>query len=63
MDGPDGPSGVRLHYEMLIVARNQNRKLSELDVRAETREAALAEIQAHLPDYTFLGTWAEAKTK
>ena len=63
MDSPDGPSGVRPHYEMLIVARNQNRKLSELDVRAETRKAALAEIQAHLPDYTFLGTWAEAKTK
>ena len=63
MDSPDGPSGVRPHYEMLIVARNQNRKLSDLDVRAETREAALAELQAHLPDYTFLGTWAEAQTK
>ena len=29
MDSPDGPSGVRPHYEMLIVARNQNRKLSD----------------------------------
>ena len=63
MDGPDGPSGVRLHYEMLVVARKQSKILLDLDVRAKTGDAALAEIQAHLPDYTFLGTWAEARDK
>ena len=63
MDGPEGPSGVRLHYEMLIVAREQNKKLHDFDIRAETHEAALAEMQALLPDYAFLGTWAEARDK
>ena len=53
----------RLHYEMLIVAREQNEKLHDFDIRAETREAALAEMQALLPDYAFLGTWAEARDK
>ena len=61
IDGPDGPSGVRLHYQMLLVARKQNKKLKDFDIRAENRETALAEIQAHLHDYTFLGTWAEAQ--
>jgi hypothetical protein len=63
MDGPDGPSGVRLRYEMLLVARKRDKKLQGLDVRAENREAALAEVQAQLPDYTFLGTWAENESK
>jgi hypothetical protein len=63
IDGPDGPSGVRLHYQMLLVARKQNKKLKDLDIRAETREAALSEMQAYLSDYTFLGTWADAQSK
>ena len=53
----------RLHYEMLIVAREQNEKLHDFDIRAETREAALAEMQVLLPDHAFLGTWAEARDK
>ena len=63
MDGPDSPSGVRLHYQMLLVMREQNKKLKDFVVRAENSEAALAEIHAHLPDYTFLGTWAEVQSK
>jgi hypothetical protein len=63
MDGPEGPSGVRLHYEMLQVAREQKKKLRGFDLRAESREAALAEMETRFPDYTFLGTWAEGRGK
>jgi hypothetical protein len=63
MDAPEGASGVRLHYEMLVVARKQNKKLHDFDIRAETHEAALAEMQALLPDHAFLGTWAEGRDK
>jgi hypothetical protein len=63
MDGPEGPSGVRLHYEMLQVAREQKEKLRGFDLRAESREAALAEMKTRFPDYTFLGTWAEGRGK
>ena len=61
MDGPEGPSGVRLHYEMLRVAREQKEKLRDFDVRAESHEAALAEMRMRFPNSTFLGTWAEAR--
>ena len=63
MDGPENPSGVRLHYEMLRVARERKKKLRDFDLRAESREAALAEMKTRFPDYTFLGTWAEARGK
>jgi hypothetical protein len=52
---------VRLHYEMLRVVREQNKKLRDFDIRAESREAALAEMKTRFPGYTFLGTWAEAR--
>jgi hypothetical protein len=29
IDGPEGPSGVRLHYEMQQVIRKQTKKLRE----------------------------------
>ncbi len=63
IDGPEGPSGVRLHYEMQQVIRKQTKKLREFDLRAESFEAALAEIKTRFSDYTFLGTWAEAREK
>jgi hypothetical protein len=63
MDGPEGPSGVRLHYEMLRVARWQKKKLRDFDLRAESRKAALVEMKLRFPNYTFLGTWAEARGK
>jgi hypothetical protein len=63
IDGPEGPSGVRLHYEMQQVIRKQIKKLRDFDLRAESFEAALAEIKTRFPDYVFLGTWAEAREK
>ena len=61
IDGPEGPSGVRLHYEIQQVMRKQIKKLRDFDLRAESFEAALAEIKTRFPNYTFLGTWAEAR--
>ena len=63
MDGPGGPNGIRLHYEMMRVARTQAKILRDFDVRAESREAALAEMKAQFPDYIFLGSWAAAQAK
>jgi hypothetical protein len=63
IDGPEGFSGVRLHYEMQQVVRKQTKKLRDFDLRAESFEAALAEIKTRFPDYTFQGTWAEAREK
>ena len=56
-------AGVRLHYEMQQVIRKQNKKLRDFDLRAESFEAALAEIKTRFPDYTLLGTWVEAREK
>jgi hypothetical protein len=61
MDGPEGPSGARLHYEMQQVIRKQTKKLRDFDLKAEFFEAALAEMKTRFPDYTFLGTWAEVR--
>jgi hypothetical protein len=63
MDRPAGPNGIRLHYEMMRVARTQAKILRDFDVRAESREAALAEMKAQFPDYIFLGSWAAAQAK
>ena len=57
IDGPGGPNGVRLHYEMLQAARAEKKKLRDFDLRADSHEAALAEMQNHFPAYQFLGTW------
>jgi hypothetical protein len=63
MDGPEDPNGVRLHYEMQVVARAQAKKLRDFGLQGASREAALAEMRTRFPDYTFLGTWAEAQSK
>jgi hypothetical protein len=63
IDGPEGPSGVRLHYEMQPVMRKQTRNCCDFDLRAESFEAALAEIKKRFPGYTFLGTWDQAREK
>ena len=63
MDGPGGPNGIHLHFEMMRVARSQAKRLRGFDVRAESQEAALAEMKAHFPDYIFLGSWATAQAK
>src|SRR5262249_3050919 len=46
IDGPGGPNGVRLHYEMLQAARAEKKKLRDLDLRADSHEAALGEMQS-----------------
>jgi hypothetical protein len=63
MDASDDANGVRLHYAMLRVGRDQNKKLRDFDIRAESCEAALAEMNTRFLDYTFLGTWSEAQGK
>jgi len=63
MEDPRGPNGVRLHYEMRQVARNQKKRLRDFDIRTESREAALAEMKKSFPGYTFVGTWASSISK
>jgi hypothetical protein len=47
LDGPGDLNGIRLHYEMMQVARTQAKALRGFDVRAESQEAALAEMKAY----------------
>jgi hypothetical protein len=54
----EGGNGMRLHYEVQIVARTQNKNLRETNIWAESLEAALAEVRGHLPDYRFMGEWS-----
>jgi hypothetical protein len=56
IDASDSINGIRLHYEMLRFAR-------ELDIRAASIEAAVAEVEKRFPEYSFLGTWADAQRK
>jgi hypothetical protein len=62
IDGPGGPNGVRLHYEMLQVARIQKKRLRDFDLRADSHEAALADMKKSFPGYAFLGTWASSQS-
>jgi hypothetical protein len=58
VDGPGGPNGIRLHYEMLQVARAQKNKLRDFDLRADSHEGVLVEMRERFAGYKFLGTWA-----
>jgi hypothetical protein len=51
-------NGIRLHYEVQLAARTQNKNLRETDVWAPSLEAALAEVRSCLPDYRFMGEWS-----
>src|SRR5260370_24523139 len=62
IDGPGGPNGVRLHYEIFQVARAQKKKLRDFDLRADSHEVALAEMHNHFSGYQLLGTWASSQT-
>jgi len=42
---------------MLQAARAEKKKLRDFDLRADSHEAAFAEMQNHFPAYQFLGTW------
>jgi hypothetical protein len=57
MDGPE-TNGVKLHYEVFKVSRGLKNRFWEFDVRAETQEQALAEMQKHFPGHRSVGTWA-----
>jgi hypothetical protein len=61
MDGPDGPNGVRLHYEVMKVSRRTKNRFWEFDIRAESQERALADMQKAFPGHKCMGTWAEAQ--
>jgi hypothetical protein len=63
IDGPGGPNGVRLHYEMLKASRTQGRKLRDFDLRCDSLEAALAQMQTLFPGYEFVGTWETLRSK
>ena len=53
-----GDNGIRLHYEMQLEARSQNKKLRQTNIWTDSFEAALAEVQGYLPDYRFMGEWS-----
>jgi len=53
----EGCNGMRLHYEVQLAARAQNKNLRESDIWVESLEAAVAEIQGYLPGYRFMGEW------
>ena len=57
MDGPGGPNGIWLHFEMARIAREQAKSLRGFDVRAPSQEVALFELRCSLPGYSFLGPW------
>jgi hypothetical protein len=42
------------------LSRAQKSNFRDFHIRADSLEAALAEIQQHLPGYTFLGTWTSS---
>ena len=62
LNGPDGPNGVRLHYEMVRVARDKGKRLRDFDIRAASQEAVLSEMQMNYPGYTFIGSWVSPQT-
>jgi hypothetical protein len=49
IDGPDGPNGVWLHFEMSRVARLQGKQLRDVAMRAPSHETALSEMQSIVP--------------
>ena len=59
LDGPGGPNGIRLHYEMQLAARSRSKKLRDFDLWADSQEAALAEMAKSFPGFKFVGTSAE----
>jgi hypothetical protein len=54
----EGGNGIRLHHEVQLAARTQNKNLRETNIWAQSLEAALAEVRGHLPDYRFMGRWS-----
>lgn len=61
LSGPDGPNGLRLHYEVEL-ERRHGAKWREFDIRADNIAHAVAQIANHLPDYRHLGPWTGSRT-
>lgn len=60
LSGPDGPNGLRLHYEVEL-ERRLGTKWREFDIRADSTAHAVAQIANHLPDYQHLGPWVRSR--
>lgn len=58
VDGPE-TNAMRLHMEVMQAARHYQRKLREMDLRADSKDDALAIMQEHFPDYSHSGAWAK----
>ena len=63
INGADRSNGIRLHYEMNRVAREQGKTLRDFDMRAPSQEAALLELQSSLTGYSFLGAWTPESSR
>ena len=48
---------AKLRRPYSFQARAEKKRLRDFDLRADSHEAALAEMQNHFPAYQFLGTW------
>lgn len=58
VDGPD-KNAMRLHYEVMQVARQPGKKLRELDLSAESLEGVLQIMSEHFPGYVHSGSWTK----
>jgi hypothetical protein len=63
MDPPDGPNGVLVHYEVMKASRSMKNRFWEFDIKAESQEHALAEMQKAFPGCNFRGAWAETRAR
>jgi hypothetical protein len=60
MDGSE-TNGLRLHHEVLTAARELQFRFWECELRAGTKEQALADMRKYFPNHKYLGTWADAR--
>jgi hypothetical protein len=62
LSGPDGPNGLRLHYEVELARRKRGMKLREADIHAVDLDQVLALLGEHLPGYQHQGAWMGSAT-
>jgi hypothetical protein len=58
VDGPGGPSGLHLHFEMLQASRALKGRYRDFDVRFNSGEEVRSYMLKYFPGYTFSGSWA-----
>jgi hypothetical protein len=56
VDGPE-TNAMRLHLDVMRAARDHHRRLRQIDLRAESGDAAMALMREHFPGYAYRGTW------